>query len=204
MEGDNVGVYCYNNGCPFKEAGSYECSCTGTCPAFMKEPQETVTATSTTVSERYLASAYNTHTLIYSFWIPVGWDCYQCNNCSQIFDFSGRLSDLNGMCPSCGAIMRSRPSYMNDTRSFTSNKQDTTVEVEDMVHKDNIREGDYVIYQNGDTFQIGRVKTVKPNGVFVYYHEGDTAAKTPLENLHVIQNSYVIEQTSLGGAVHEE
>lgn len=59
------------------------------------------------------------------------------------------------------------------------------------------KKGDYVIYQNGDSYQIGKVKHTTDRGAFVYYHEGDTAALTPFANLHKIDNAYVI--TSLGG-----
>ena len=61
------------------------------------------------------------------------------------------------------------------------------------------REGQLVIYQCGERFEIGKIKRVVSDGAFVYYSDGDTAAKTPFENLHRISNSYVIEKTSLGG-----
>ena len=61
------------------------------------------------------------------------------------------------------------------------------------------REGQLVIYQCGDRFEIGRIKRVVSDGAFVYYSDGDTASKTPFENLRRISNSYVIEKTSLGG-----
>lgn len=60
--------------------------------------------------------------------------------------------------------------------------------------------GDYVIYQNGDRFELGLVKRLRPDGgAFVYYHEGDTAAGTPKECLHEIANAYTIKETTLGG-----
>lgn len=60
-------------------------------------------------------------------------------------------------------------------------------------------EGQLVIYQCGERFEIGKIKRVVSDGAFVYYSDGDTAAKTLFENLHRISNSYVIEKTSLGG-----
>jgi hypothetical protein len=63
--------------------------------------------------------------------------------------------------------------------------------------------GEYIIYQNGDRFELGRIKRVDKNGAFVFYHEGDTAAKTPFDCMHKLINGYVIKQTSLGGRVEE-
>ena len=61
------------------------------------------------------------------------------------------------------------------------------------------REGELIIYVNGDTFQIGEIKRLCDfaEGAFVYYHEGDTACLTPFENMHKLQNAYCIKQTSL-------
>lgn len=60
--------------------------------------------------------------------------------------------------------------------------------------------GEYIIYQNGDTYQIGRIKSLTEGGAFVWYHEGETAAKTPLRCMHKLENAYAIKETSLGGA----
>lgn len=52
-------------------------------------------------------------------------------------------------------------------------------------------EGDVVLYQNGDCFELGVVKRVCDNGdCFVWYHTGDTAARTPSCYLHKLANSY--------------
>jgi len=57
-------------------------------------------------------------------------------------------------------------------------------------------EGELVIYQNGDSFEIGRIKRIRgEQGAFVWYHEYDTAAATPFKNLHKIKNAYVIKDT---------
>lgn len=51
--------------------------------------------------------------------------------------------------------------------------------------------GETIIYQNGDSFEIGIVKRVYENGdCFVNYHTGDTASRTPKENMHKIKNLY--------------
>lgn len=60
--------------------------------------------------------------------------------------------------------------------------------------------GEYVLYECGGVFHIGRVKSVVEDGAFVCYHEGDTAAKTPFERMHKIKNGDVIKETTLGGS----
>ena len=70
-------------------------------------------------------------------------------------------------------------------------------------------EGDYVIYAlcedeyhrpiKPGTFQIGLIKRIVDDGAFVWYHEGDTASKTPFVMMHKLENAYVIGETSLGG-----
>ena len=62
-------------------------------------------------------------------------------------------------------------------------------------------EGEYIIYQNGDRYEIGKIKRIVDDGAFVWYHDGDTAAKTPFERMHKIANEFVIGETSLGGAM---
>lgn len=57
--------------------------------------------------------------------------------------------------------------------------------------------GTYIVYVNGDRYEIGRVVSTHPDGAFVCYHEGETAAKTPYECMHRLENQYVM--TSLGG-----
>lgn len=64
---------------------------------------------------------------------------------------------------------------------------------------ENWKVGDLFVYQNGDRFEIGKVKRVCENGVFAFYHEGDTASKTPFDCMHKLINSYCIKKTSLGG-----
>lgn len=58
-------------------------------------------------------------------------------------------------------------------------------------------EGELIVYQNGETFEIGEIKRICDDGAFVWYHEGDTASKTPFENMHKLRNAYCIKQTSL-------
>jgi hypothetical protein len=66
---------------------------------------------------------------------------------------------------------------------------------------ENFNEGDYIIYQNGDRYEIGKIKRIVGDGAFVWYHDGDTAAKTPFDCMHKITNDYVIGETSLGGTM---
>lgn len=64
---------------------------------------------------------------------------------------------------------------------------------------EHFEEGQLIIYQNGDRFEIGKIKRVVKDGAFVYYSSGDTAAKTPFDRMHPLVNEYVIGETSLGG-----
>jgi len=64
---------------------------------------------------------------------------------------------------------------------------------------DKFQPGEYIIYTNGDRFEIGKIKRVTDDGAFVYYHEGDTAAKTPFDCIHKLINAYTIKADSLGG-----
>lgn len=59
--------------------------------------------------------------------------------------------------------------------------------------------GEYIIYQNGNTYELGRIKSLNAHGAFVVYHDGETGALTQYQNMHRISNSYVIKETTLGG-----
>ncbi len=60
-------------------------------------------------------------------------------------------------------------------------------------------EGELILYQNGTRFEIGKIKRIVDDGAFVYYHDGETAAKTPFDCMRKIANAYTIKETSLGG-----
>lgn len=64
---------------------------------------------------------------------------------------------------------------------------------------DEYKEGELIIYQNGDSFEIGKIKRLTDTGAFVWYSSGDTASKTPYDVMHKLINAYTIEETSLGG-----
>ena len=63
----------------------------------------------------------------------------------------------------------------------------------------NFKVGEYIIYRNGDRYELGKIKRITDDGAFVYYHGGDTAAKTPFSHMHKLANEYLIIATSLGG-----
>lgn len=63
------------------------------------------------------------------------------------------------------------------------------------------KEGEYIIYRNGERYELGKIKRITDDGAFVYYHSGDTAAKTPFDCMHKLVNEYVIGETSLGGVM---
>ena len=58
--------------------------------------------------------------------------------------------------------------------------------------------GEYVIYINGDSIELGKIKRLTSTGAYVYYSEGGTAAKTPYECLHKLIKKYTIKETTLG------
>lgn len=64
--------------------------------------------------------------------------------------------------------------------------------------------GDYVVYRNGSRSELGRIKSLRPDGAFVAYHSGETGAKTPYDKMLPLMNAYVIEKTTLGGAYFKE
>lgn len=59
--------------------------------------------------------------------------------------------------------------------------------------------GEYIIYVNGDRYELGRIKSLHDDGAFVAYHEGETGAKTPYDCMHKLMNAYTIKATGLGG-----
>ena len=63
--------------------------------------------------------------------------------------------------------------------------------------------GEYIIYVNGDKYEIGRIKSICDDGAFVAYHEGETGAKTPYSHMHKLINEYCIKETTLGGEYFE-
>ena len=65
--------------------------------------------------------------------------------------------------------------------------------------KSKFKPGEYIIYINGDVIEIGRIKRITEGGAFVWYHSGETAAKTPFDCMHKLMISYVIESSKLGG-----
>lgn len=68
-----------------------------------------------------------------------------------------------------------------------------------MREKEKFWVGQYIIYCNGDRFELGRIKSLHTDGAFVAYHEGETGAKTPYDLMHPLVNQYAIKETSLGG-----
>lgn len=69
---------------------------------------------------------------------------------------------------------------------------------------DEFKVGEYIIYHNGEHYELGRIKTLHPDGAFVAYHSGETGAKTPYDLMHKLVNGFVIEKTMLGGMYFEE
>lgn len=68
-----------------------------------------------------------------------------------------------------------------------------------MIQMNNWEVGEYIIYRNGEKYEIGRIKSIHPDGCFIAYHSGETGAKTPFELMHKLINAYTIKETTLGG-----
>lgn len=65
------------------------------------------------------------------------------------------------------------------------------------------KEGELFIYKCGDRYEIGKIKRVCDDGVFAYYHSGETASKTPFDCMHKLTNAYCITKNILGGESEE-
>lgn len=71
-----------------------------------------------------------------------------------------------------------------------------------MTKEHRFKEGQLIIYVNGDSYEIGKIKRIVDNGAFVYYSSGETAAKTPFDLMHPLINAHCIGETSLGGSMN--
>ena len=69
------------------------------------------------------------------------------------------------------------------------------------------KEGEIVVFIGKDptgaiyTVELGKIKRICKDGAFVYYHTGDTAAKTNYKDLYKIKNAYAIN--NLGGTIND-
>ncbi len=63
--------------------------------------------------------------------------------------------------------------------------------------------GEYIIYRNGEHYELGRIKSLRKDGAFVAYHEGETGEFTPYDYMHKLTNRYCIKYTTLGGDYFE-
>lgn len=70
-----------------------------------------------------------------------------------------------------------------------------------MMKNPGFKEGEYIIYRNSDRYEIGRIKRITDDGAFVWYSEGETAAKTPFDCMHKLVNGFTIKNTTLGGLI---
>ena len=58
--------------------------------------------------------------------------------------------------------------------------------------------GELILYQNGDRYEIGKIKKLTSNGAFVWYSEGETAAKTSYSDMKKILNRHCITDDKFG------
>lgn len=59
-----------------------------------------------------------------------------------------------------------------------------------------------IVYVNGDSYEIGKIKRIVKDGAFVWYSSGETASKTPFDLMHPLANAHCISETSLGGSMN--
>lgn len=71
-----------------------------------------------------------------------------------------------------------------------------------MTKEHRFKEGQLIVYVNGDSYVIGKIKRIVKDGAFVWYSFGETAAKTPFDLMHPLVNEYCIGETSLGGSMN--
>jgi len=68
--------------------------------------------------------------------------------------------------------------------------------------------GQLVVYMKPgmESCEVGKIKRLCEDGAFVWYHGGETAAKTRYEDLIPISNENCITRVALGGpwSKHEE
>ena len=66
---------------------------------------------------------------------------------------------------------------------------------------ESFEENELFIYKNGNHYELGKVKRVNNDstGYFCWYHTGDTAANTNVEDMHKLVNAYVVESENFGG-----
>ena len=67
-----------------------------------------------------------------------------------------------------------------------------------------LKVGEYIVYVNGEKYELGRITSLREDGAFVCYHEGETAAKTPYHCIHKLINGHCVKDTTLGGGRFNE
>ena len=92
-----------------------------------------------------------------------------------------------------------RPSEVREVMRKLADYED----LEEKQGMKDFKENELIIYQNGDRFEIGRIKRLTEDGAFVYYHSGETASKTPYDCMHKLINNYCVIKTNLGGEMED-
>ena len=113
---------------------------------------------------------------------------YQQKDQTFIMEHNGHVTEV--FCDSVGQTSGAKDERDNEiyVDIFPNNEPDTKY-----------HEGELILYQNGSRFEIGKIKRIVDDGAFVYYSEGETAAKTPFDCMRKIINAHTIKSTSLGG-----
>ncbi len=70
---------------------------------------------------------------------------------------------------------------------------------------DKFKEGELIVFIGKDpegkiySIEVGKIKKLCKDGAFVYYHTGDTAAKTDYKDLYKIRNAYAVNNLGENG-----
>lgn len=96
-----------------------------------------------------------------------------------------------------GAYIVKTPS--NGFRVYNTQEFESQFEVvfkmEELVNYPKYSVGEFVIYQNGNRFELGEVKLIceERDYYFIYYNTGDVASRTHARNLHKVDNAYAFD-----------
>ena len=72
------------------------------------------------------------------------------------------------------------------------------------MNQQDFKENELIIYMNGADVEIGKIKRLCNDGAFVWYHDGDTAAKTPYDKMLKLINAHCVACTTLGADLGSE
>lgn len=124
-----------------------------------------------------------------------------CDDCSKSFEEGYLVYVLNrALCPECfNDWIKRSVGYEEDLYNQSQNHIEFYERYGFEVFEENEMVAFVGMTPDREVYkvEIGRIKKLCDNGAFVYYHTGDTAAKTNYKDLYKIKNAYAIK--NLGG-----